>query len=184
MFKKLLLTTVLCLPFSVLANETFTLKVNGLENGSFSQKHLLSANYGFGCSGQNLSPEIEWKNAPKGTKSFVLTVYDKDAPTGLGWVHWEVVNIPANVTKLPLGITAQSDKLPKGALQTRTDFGVPGYGGACPPVGEKHRYEFTLTALKIETLPNVTAESTPALVGFFTNANALGKAQFTVEYGR
>lgn len=74
MFKKLLLTTALCLPFSVLANETFTLKVNGLENGSFSQKHLLSANYGFGCSGQNLSPEIEWKNAPKDTKSFVLTV--------------------------------------------------------------------------------------------------------------
>ncbi|SEQ67903.1 YbhB/YbcL family Raf kinase inhibitor-like protein [Basfia succiniciproducens] len=184
MFKKLLIATALCASFSAMADDSFTLKVKGLENGKFQNKYLLSAEYGFGCAGGNISPEIEWKNAPKGTKSFVLTVYDKDAPTGLGWVHWDVVNIPANVSKLPAGIDAKDNNLPKGALQTRTDFGVPGYGGACPPENEKHRYEFTLTALKVEQLPNVTADSTPALVGFFTNANAIAKAQVTVETAR
>ena len=114
----------------------------------------------------------------------MLTVYDKDAPTGLGWVHWVVADIPANVRRLPAGITAQDRNLPRGALQTRTDFGHPGYGGACPPAGRKHRYEFTLTALKVARLPNITADATPALVGFFTKANSLGEAKFTVEYQR
>ena len=109
MFKKLLIATALCASFSAMADDSFTLKVKGLENGKFQNKHLLSAEYGFGCAGENISPEIEWKNAPKGTKSFVLTVYDKDAPTGLGWVHWEVVNIPANVSKLPAGIDAKDN---------------------------------------------------------------------------
>ncbi|WP_373321652.1 YbhB/YbcL family Raf kinase inhibitor-like protein [Neisseria uirgultaei] len=130
------------------------------------------------------SPALSWKNPPAGTKSFVLTVYDKDAPTGLGWMHWVVADIPADVRSLPAGITAQGGRLPKGALQTRTDFGTPGYGGACPPEGREHRYEFTLTALKVAKLPNITAESTPALVGFFTKANSLGEAKFTVEHRR
>ncbi|PJG82632.1 YbhB/YbcL family Raf kinase inhibitor-like protein [Caviibacterium pharyngocola] len=72
----------------------FTLNVENLDNGTFHQKHLLSANYGFGCDGENLSPAISWKNPPKGTKNYVLTVFDKDAPTGLGWMHWVIINIP------------------------------------------------------------------------------------------
>ena len=172
------------LPITAAAEDKFTVQVGGLQNGHFAQRHLLSEAYGFGCTGGNIAPTISWKNAPKGTKSFVLTMYDKDAPTGLGWVHWVVADIPADVRRLPAGITAQGRNLPRSALQTRTDFGQPGYGGACPPAGRKHRYEFTLTALKVAKLPNITADATPALVGFFTKANSLGEAKFTVEYQR
>ena len=154
---------------------------NPAQDGGFTEQQLLSTPYGFGCSGGNVSPALSWKNAPEGTKSFVLTIHDKDAPTGLGWMHWVVANIPANVNSLPAGITAKGKNLPKGALQTRTDFGVPGYGGACPPEGQKHRYEITLTALKVARLPHIKADATPALVGFFTKANSLGEAKITVE---
>ena len=165
------------------AEGPFTLQFdNPAQDGGFKPEHLLSASYGFGCSGGNASPAISWQNPPAGTKSFVLTVYDKDAPTGLGWVHWVVADIPADVRRLPAGITAQGRNLQRGALQTRTDFGQ--LGGACPPAGRKHRYEFTLTALKVARLPNITADATPALVGFFTKANSLGEAKFTVEYQR
>ena len=167
---------------SAFASGDFTLTFdNPAADGGFTDQQLLSAPYGFGCSGKNISPAFSWKNAPAGTKSFVLTIHDKDAPTGLGWTHWVVTNIPAHVDKLPAGITAKGANLPKGALQTRTDFGVPGYGGACPPEGQKHRYEITLTALKVDKLPHVNANATPALVGFFTKANSLGEAKITVE---
>ncbi|MDO4248957.1 MAG: YbhB/YbcL family Raf kinase inhibitor-like protein [Neisseria sp.] len=167
------------------ATGIFTLKFdNPDKDGGFSNHQLLSAPYGFGCSGGNTSPALSWENPPADTKSFVLTIYDKDAPTGLGWTHWVVANIPATVKKLPAGITAKGKNLPNGALQTRTDFGIPGYGGACPPEGRKHRYEITLTALKVEKLPTIKADATPALVGFFTKANSLGEAKITVEHQR
>jgi Raf-like protein len=182
---RILSAVLLAFSTAALAEGAFTLQFdNPSKDGGFTQNQLLSAPYGFGCSGGNASPALSWKNPPAGTKSFVLTVYDKDAPTGLGWMHWVVADIPADVRRLPAGITAQGGRLPKGALQTRTDFGTPGYGGACPPEGRKHRYEFTLTALKVAKLPNITAESTPALVGFFTRANSLGEAKFTVEHRR
>ena len=130
------------------------------------------------------SPALTWRNPPAGTKSYVLTVYDPDAPTGIGWTHWVVANIPAATRSLPAAITPEGRGLPEGALQTRNDIGVPGYMGACPPKGSNHRYVFKLTALKIDRLPNVDANATPALVGFFTRANALGEAKFTVRYGR
>lgn len=178
----LLTAALLGLSSTAFANGAFTLKFdNPAQDGGFTQQQLLSAPYGFGCSGGNISPALSWKNAPAGTKSFVLTIHDKDAPTGLGWMHWVVANIPAAVSRLPEGITADGKNLPNGALQTRTDFGVPGYGGACPPEGQKHRYEITLTALKVEALPNIDANATPALVGFFTKANSLGEARITVE---
>ena len=161
------------------AEGKFTVQVSGLQNGHFAERHVLSEAYGFGCTGGNIAPTISWKNAPKGTKSFVLTMYDKDAPTGLGWMHWVVANIPANVSALP-----ENQPLPQGALQTRTDGGTAGFMGACPPKGSNHRYIFKLTALKIDRLPNVDANATPALVGFFTRTNALGEAKFTVRYGR
>lgn len=180
-----LATSLLALSAGAAAQDTFTLKIdNPAADGSFTQAQRLSAPYGFGCSGGNVSPAFSWKNAPTGTKSFVLTIHDKDAPTGIGWMHWVVANIPAKVNSLPAGITAKGSKLPKGALQTRTDFGGPGYGGACPPAGSKHRYVITLTALKVDKLPHVTASSSPALVGFFTKANSLGEASITIEAGR
>ena len=159
------------------AEGKFSVQVDGLQNGHFAQRHVLSEAYGFGCTGGNIAPTISWKNAPKGTKSFVLTMYDKDAPTGLGWMHWVVANIPAHVSTLP-------ENLPQGALQTRTDGGTAGFMGACPPKGQNHRYEITVTAVDVATLPNITAEATPALVGFFNNAHALGKAKITVRQSR
>jgi Raf kinase inhibitor-like YbhB/YbcL family protein len=142
---------------------------------------------GFGCEGKNLSPALEWKGAPKDTKSFAVTVYDPDAPTGSGWWHWVMFNIPADVTRLDAEAgNPASSKTPKGAVQSRTDFGVPGFGGACPPEGSKkkpHRYIFTVFALKTDKL-DLDANASGALVGYMLNANKLGKASFTARYGR
>ncbi len=140
---------------------------------------------GFGCTGRNLSPALKWSGAPKDTKSFAVTVYDPDAPTGSGWWHWVVFNIPASVSELPEGAGAADGKgLPAGAVQGRTDFGAPGFGGACPPKGDKpHRYVFTVHALKTEKI-EVPADASAALVGFMLNANRLGKASFEARYGR
>lgn len=112
-------------------------------------------------------------------------VYDPDAPTGSGWWHWVIYNIPASVTALLKGAgTPDGKMLPPGAVQSNTDFGGPGYGGPCPPAGAKaHRYIFTVFALKTEKLelpPNATA----ALVGFMVNTNTIEKASFTAYYSR
>jgi Raf kinase inhibitor-like YbhB/YbcL family protein len=140
---------------------------------------------GFGCEGKNISPALKWSGAPKGTKSFALTVYDPDAPTGSGWWHWVVINLPASTTELPEGAGGADGKgLPAGAMQGRTDFGAPGFGGACPPKGDKpHRYIFTVHALKTEKI-EVPSDATAALVGFMINANRIGSASFTARYGR
>jgi hypothetical protein len=140
---------------------------------------------GFGCTGKNVSPALKWSGAPAGTKSYALTVYDPDAPTGSGWWHWVVYNIPASATELPEGAgTADGKGLPAGSAQGKTDFGAPGFGGACPPKGDKpHRYIFTVYALKTDKL-DIPAEGTAALVGFMINANKLGQASFTAKYGR
>jgi Raf kinase inhibitor-like YbhB/YbcL family protein len=139
---------------------------------------------GFGCEGGNVSPALAWKNAPAGTKSFAVTVYDPDAPTGSGWWHWVVFNIPADVTSLPLGAgNPAGGQTPKNAVQS-TDFGKPGYGGPCPPKGDKpHRYIFTVYALKADKI-DADENASGALVGFMLNANKLGKASFTATYGR
>jgi Raf kinase inhibitor-like YbhB/YbcL family protein len=140
---------------------------------------------GFGCSGKNLSPPLRWSGAPADTKSFALTVYDPDAPTGSGWWHWVVYNIPANASELTAGAGATgSTLLPAGALQGRTDYGSSGYGGPCPPVGDKpHRYIFTLYALKLDKL-DVPADASPALIGFYLHANELAHAKLTALFGR
>lgn len=138
-----------------------------------------------GATGENISPELAWRNAPAGTKSLALTMYDPDAPTGSGWWHWVVYNLPANVTELPEGAGAAGNaNLPAGAAQGRTDFGTTAFGGACPPVGDApHRYVFTVHALKVEKL-ELPADATAALIGYMLHANGLGKASFTALYGR
>jgi Raf kinase inhibitor-like YbhB/YbcL family protein len=140
---------------------------------------------GFGCSGKNVSPALKWSGAPKDTKSFAVTVYDPDAPTGSGWWHWVVYNIPASAHELPEGAgTADGKGLPAGSLQAKTDFGAPGFGGACPPQGDKpHRYIFTVYALKTDKL-DAPADASAALIGFMIHANQLAKASFTAKYGR
>ena len=142
-----------------------------------AREHLLSADYGFGCTGGNRSPHLQWQDAPSGTKSFAVTCFDPDAPTGSGFWHWVVVNIPPTVTELPLDAgNPASGKLPAGALQVRTDFGKPGYGGPCPPEGDHpHRYLFTVHAVSLDALP-VTADTSAAVVGFHLHFNTLAKA--------
>jgi Raf kinase inhibitor-like YbhB/YbcL family protein len=133
-----------------------------------------------GCTGANHSPALAWKGAPAGTKSFALTLYDPDAPTGSGWWHWVVFNLPADARRLAEGPAP----LPAGAVQGRTDFGTPGYGGACPPVGGKpHRYVFTLYALDVATL-DVPPDASGAMVGYNLNAHALAKTTLTAFHGR
>jgi Raf kinase inhibitor-like YbhB/YbcL family protein len=136
---------------------------------------ILSPDYRFGCAGGNKSPHLKWSGAPAGTRSFAVTLYDPDAPTGSGFWHWLVVNIPADVTELDVGVGSRGGNLPSGALQTRTDFGTPGYGGPCPPAGDHpHRYLFTVFAVKTEGL-DVSAESSAAVVGFNLHFNTLAK---------
>ena len=139
---------------------------------------------GMGCTGGNVSPELSWEGAPAGTKSFVVTVYDPDAPTGSGWWHWIVYDVPATAKGLPQGAGSGKAPLPDGAQQGRTDFGAPGYGGACPPPGDKpHRYVFTVWALKVEKL-GVPPDASPAMIGFSTRASSLASASFTATYAR
>jgi Raf kinase inhibitor-like YbhB/YbcL family protein len=133
----------------------------------------------FGCTGQNQSPALTWQGVPKGTKSLAVTVYDPDAPTGSGWWHWLVVNLPPTTTQLAAG-----GPLPAGAIQGRNDYGTADFGGACPPQGDKpHRYILTVWALNVDKLP-ITEQASGALVGYYVNAHAVGKASATVRYGR
>ncbi|MCD6732667.1 MAG: YbhB/YbcL family Raf kinase inhibitor-like protein [Burkholderiaceae bacterium] len=141
---------------------------------------------GFGCEGENVSPALAWKAPPAGTKSFALLVHDPDAPTGgAGWWHWVVYNLPAGTASLPQGAgSADGSKLPAGAAQQKTDFGAPGWGGPCPPAGDKaHRYVFTIYALKVDKL-DIPDGASASLVGFMVNANAIGKATLVGRYGR
>jgi len=138
----------------------------------------------FGCSGKNVSPALSWSGAPKGTKSFALSVYDPDAPTGSGFWHWVVFNIPADVTSLPKGAgDPKSDAAPKGAVQSRTDFGVPGYGGPCPPKGDKpHHYHFTIFAVDTDKL-DADENASAAFVGFNLHFHTLAKAELVGVWG-
>ncbi|OGK78575.1 MAG: phosphatidylethanolamine-binding protein [Candidatus Rokubacteria bacterium GWA2_70_23] len=152
-------------------------------NGVIAEEQVFN---GFGCSGKNASPALAWSGAPKGTKSLALLVHDPDAPTGgAGWWHWLAVNIPASVTELKKNAgKADGSNLPQGAEQITTDFGGPGWGGPCPPAGEKpHRYNFTLHALKVEKL-DLPKGATASLAGFMVNANSVGKATLTGKYDR
>jgi Raf kinase inhibitor-like YbhB/YbcL family protein len=176
---------ILIVSFLLFNNLAFAQGFN-LKTSSFDAKKFLTDKHvynGFGCSGNNVSPALEWSNAPEGTKSFAITVYDPDAPTGSGWWHWTLVNIPSTMMKIEESASG-AKKLPAGSIEGRTDFGTSGYGGACPPEGDKpHRYIFTVYALKIDKL-DINNDTPGAMVGFNLNANSLGKATFTVKYGR
>ena len=161
----------------------FTLKSSDIApNATLTNAQVFN---GFGCSGSNVSPQLSWSGAPAGTQSYALTVYDPDAPTGSGWWHWVVINLPATATSIAKGAgTADGKALPAGSQQVRTDFGALGFGGACPPAGDKpHRYIFTLYALRVPKL-EVAADSTAALAGFMIHGNLLAKTSFTAYYGR
>ncbi|MBS0029901.1 YbhB/YbcL family Raf kinase inhibitor-like protein [Chitinophaga sp. 22321] len=157
---------------------TFTLKSNEL-GGQFTDNQYIN---GMGFSGKNQSPQLYWENAPENTSSFAVTVYDLDAPTGSGFWHWVVFNIPATAQELKAGAGDPSLHLmPEDAVQSNTDLGTPGYVGAAPPDGPAHRYVITVYALskKLELDKNVT----PAFVGFNIQPITLAKASLLV-YGQ
>ncbi|PZO01645.1 MAG: YbhB/YbcL family Raf kinase inhibitor-like protein [Hyphomicrobiales bacterium] len=137
---------------------------------------------GFGCDGGNLSPQLSWSGAPEGTKSFAITAYDPDAPTGSGWWHWNAVNIPSSVNSLELGASG-SGKMPAGTVEITNDYGVTGFGGACPPPGQVHRYVFTVHALATERL-ELPKNPSNALAGFMIGVNTIQSARITAVFNR
>jgi Raf kinase inhibitor-like YbhB/YbcL family protein len=165
------------------AQGRFTLTSPDLKpGGTIPTKHVANV---MGCPGQNVSPALSWSGAPAGTKSFVVTTYDPDAPTGSGFWHWVVYNIPASTTSLPAGAgDPKSGALPAGSTQGNTDLSQPGYLGPCPPKGDKpHRYIFTVYALKTAKL-ELPANASAAMVGFNVHGNQLAKATLTAKWGR
>ncbi len=156
-----------------------------LSSSSVSEGHQLAATQvfkGFGCDGGNLSPQLAWSGAPKEAKSFAITAYDPDAPTGSGWWHWNVVNIPADVSQLDAGASGNGG-MPKGSLELKNDYGATGFGGACPPPGEVHRYIFTVHALGVEKL-DLAEGASAALAGFLGGASTISQARLTAVYNR
>ena len=157
-------------------SQTFTLYSESVA-GQATEKEFANM---FGCEGENVSPQLHWENAPEGTKSFAITVYDPDTPTGSGFWHWLVTDIPVDMTEIEEGA---SGKLPAGIVESITDYSVTGYGGPCPPKGDKpHAYIVTVFALKKEKL-GLEPNTPPAVVGFTINANMIGKASI-VFYGQ
>jgi len=151
-----------------------------VSKGRITQDHVFN---GMGCSGQNISPALNWSNAPTGTKSFAVTAYDPDAPTGSGWWHWVIYNIPADATGLAAG-AGNGRNAPRGSQEGNTDFGNKGYGGPCPPAGDKpHHYHFKVFALKVDKL-DVPGGASAAMVGYNLNANKLATATVTGLYAR
>lgn len=149
-------------------------------DGTLPMRHFAHI---FGCKGDNVSPEISWHGAPAETQSFMVTIYDPDAPTGSGWWHWVVADIPASVTSLRQGAGTDAALLPPGAVQLSTDIGTPGYGGPCPPVGETHRYLITVKALDVARL-DLPPHATGALAGLVSNMHSLAQATLTLTGSR
>jgi len=174
----------------------FTLSSPDLPGNVIPVKFILN---GFGCAGANTSPALVWSNVPAGTKSLSLQVHDPDAPTGSGFWHWAVYDMPPSTTGLPQGAGNAPTSLPAGAYGGNTDFqdtgatgGNGNYGGPCPPQGDRpHRYVFTLYALavdKVAAAGGIPKTGSSALYSFVMNKGVgpalLGKATFTATYGR
>ena len=174
--RRIALASMLCA--GMLFGGNFTLSSHDLQ-GQLTKVQEFN---GFGCNGQNVSPQLSWRDAPKETKSFAITMYDPDAPTGSGWWHWVVVNIPATVHTLDTGASPKA--MPKGAVEIVNDYGVSAFGGPCPPKGDKpHRYVFTVYALDVPKLDLKPDTNTP-VAGFMINAHTIAKASLISYYGR
>ena len=180
--KKIIFTTLLIISsITIISQNTFTLSSKTL-GGEATLKEEFN---GFGCMGENESPQLSWKNAPEATKSFAITMYDPDAPTGSGWWHWVVFDIPSTTTTLVSN--AGDIKLnlsPEGAIQSVTNYGMQGYGGPCPPVGHGlHQYIITVHALKTDTL-GLDKNTNPAIVGYYLWNNTIAKASIVTYFKR
>ncbi|WP_025666357.1 YbhB/YbcL family Raf kinase inhibitor-like protein [Aquimarina megaterium] len=176
-----ILSILLTISISSFAQKTFTLTSTSIGGEATVNEEF----NGFGCTGNNESPQLSWKNAPKGTKSFAITMYDPDAPTGSGWWHWIVFDIPENIKELVSNAgNIKSNLVPKEAIQSITDFGVGGYGGPCPPEGHGiHQYIITVHALKTDKL-GLNENTNPAVVGYYLWNNTIAKASMVMYYQR
>lgn len=139
----------------------------------------------FGAGGEDVSPQLSWAGFPEGTKSFVVTCFDPDAPTGSGFWHWSVFNIPVSTTELPRNAGCQDGSLlPAGSSHLRNDAGLPGYLGAAPPAGHgPHRYYFAVHALSVDSLP-IDENVSPAICGFNMFGNTLARGLLTPTYAQ
>jgi Raf kinase inhibitor-like YbhB/YbcL family protein len=151
------------------------------DGGSVPQENVFN---GSGCGGANISPEFHWSNAPSVTKSFAITIFDPDAPTGGGWWHWVIFNIPGTVSELLAGAgNKNSRRLSPAGVQCRNDYGEPGYGGPCPPPGATHRYLVRVYALNVEKLP-FGSETPAGKMAKQIEAHSIGFAKLMVRFGR
>lgn len=177
----LVLVLSLILSTAVFGQKTFMLSGKNLGG----QGTKIQEFNGFGCLGENKSPQLFWQNAPEGTKSFAITMYDPDAPTGSGFWHWVVFDIPSNVNELVENAgNSKLNLMPKGAIQSLTDYGIKEFGGPCPPEGHGfHQYIITVYALKKDKL-GLTENINPAVVGFNLWANTIEKASIVLYYKR
>lgn len=152
---------------------TFALVSSATPSGSeVAPQQLVEA-----LGGENLSPNLTWSHAPEGTRSFAITLFDPDAPTGSGFWHWVAWDIPATTTSLPLGVARDDASL----VQAHNDFGNPGYDGPEPPAGAPHRYQFSVHALPVPTL-GVTADTPHVAARFAIFSQQLASATFTARY--
>ncbi|WP_322104818.1 YbhB/YbcL family Raf kinase inhibitor-like protein [Paraburkholderia sp. J41] len=179
-FASLLAITLALSTVPVGAGEAFTVSSSDFaDGGKVGVRQVFNA---AGCNGANRSPALSWRHAPAGTRSFAVTIFDRDAP-GRGWWHWAVANLPANLTGLPENASASGALRALGAVEARSDFDVDGYGGPCPPPGNPHRYVITVYALRVDTL--ALAQGRPAaLFDREIGGAVLGRAQLQVTYSR
>lgn len=172
----------ICLLVMILLSQnsyTINISIPEIKSSYFKKQHVFN---GFGCTGSNQFPEIRWTNLSKDAKYVAITMYDPDAPTGGGWWHWLISNIPAGKFK-KINTGNYKEIIKEGAVESMTSYGKAGYGGPCPPKGDNpHRYIINVYSLAKKV--SVKASNQPGLVGYQLNANKITKASTTFLFGR